>query len=222
MIHLLFTLLVAEVVAVAVLLFRTPLRKLALLGLDRLKRGRGPLVVKTVAATSLVVLSSSLYSIAKIRRRSAEVSSELIPTDQVLLSRHLLEASLMGYSLFLVLVIERLHHLIRELPGLRKCMDAVMNRNRVLEEAKRVRLDEMKARDGEIGCLNKQIKQLKLTLEEKVKEIKTAEVNAEALRKQYEGSLLVYDRLLEENQNLRRQVQSIDRHWSHSDRKKNA
>jgi B-cell receptor-associated protein 31 len=97
MIQLLFALLAAEAGLVVVLLFRTPLRRLALLAIDRSKRGRGPIMVRTVAATMLVVLGSSGYSIAKIRRREGEFA-QLTPTDQVLASRHLLEASLMGTS----------------------------------------------------------------------------------------------------------------------------
>ncbi|XP_020087718.1 B-cell receptor-associated protein 31-like [Ananas comosus] len=212
MIQLLFTVLGAEVGVVLVLLFRTPLRKLAILGLDRLKRGRGPVMVKTVAATVAVVLSSSLYSMLKIRSRSAELGS-LTPTDQVLFSRHLLEASLMGYSLFLALIIDRLHHYIRELRGLRKNMEAVMKQNRVLEEAK-------SGSSEEIGSLKEQIEKLKAESETKSEEVKAAQASARALKKQSEGFLLEYDRLLEENQNLREQLQSIDLLLSHSDSKK--
>jgi B-cell receptor-associated protein 31 len=95
MIQLLFSLLAAEAALVVVLLFRTPARRLALLAVDRSKRGRGPIMARTVAATMLIVLGSSAYSIAKIRRREGEFA-QLTPTDQVLASRHLLEASLMG------------------------------------------------------------------------------------------------------------------------------
>lgn len=101
MIQLLFTLLAAEAGMAAALLFRTPLRKLAMLALDTLKRGRGPVMVRTVAATVLVVLASSIHGIAKIRgHASGDIDGAgagvLTPTDQVLLARHLLEASLMG------------------------------------------------------------------------------------------------------------------------------
>jgi B-cell receptor-associated protein 31 len=101
MIQLLFTVLAAEAAVAATLLFKTPLRKLAVLALDRLKRGRGPVMVRTVAATVLVVLASSLHSMAQIRGRAeGELDGAgvvgLTPTDQVLLARHLLEASLMG------------------------------------------------------------------------------------------------------------------------------
>lgn len=103
MIQLLFTVLGLEVALVVVLLFKTPLRKVAILGLDRLKRGRGPVMVRTVAATVMVVLGSSGYSIVKIHDRSNEMG-QLTPTDQVLASRHLLEASLMGNLSFVLYV----------------------------------------------------------------------------------------------------------------------
>lgn len=129
---------------------------------------------------------------------------------------------LAGYSLFLALIIDRLHHYIREWRGLRKSMEAAMKQNRLLEEAKSEKLDEIKGRDEKIMSLNEEIQQLKLASEERMKEVKMAEANAIALRKQSEGLLLEYDRLLEDNQNLRSQLQSIDHHLSHSDSKKNA
>ncbi|KAG0484755.1 hypothetical protein HPP92_008651 [Vanilla planifolia] len=220
MIQLLFTLLAAEVGFVFVLLFKTPLRKLAIMGLDRMKRGRGPVMVKTVAGTVLIVLSSSVYSMVKIKDRSTEIGG-LSPTDQVLMSRHLLEASLMGYSLLLALIIDRLHHYIRELRSLRKSMEAVMKQNRALEEAKSGGSDEIKARDKEIAKLKEQIDELKSQNEKRLKELKAAEANTTALSKQSEGLLIEYDRLLEDNQNLRNQLQSIDLKFSRSDSKKN-
>ncbi|XP_042413475.1 uncharacterized protein LOC122006639 [Zingiber officinale] len=210
MIQLLFTVLTAEVAVALSLLFKTPLRKLAILALDRLKRGRGPVMVKTVAGTVLVVLSSSLYSMAQIRNRSDELG--LTPTDQVLMSRHLLEASLMGYSLFLALIIDRLHHYVRELRGLRKSMEAVMKQNRSLEEAKGGGSDEIKTRDTEIASLNQQVKRLKFETQERTEEAKVAELKAEALKKQSDDLLIKYDRLLEDNQNLLNQIHSIENH----------
>ncbi|KAH0453456.1 hypothetical protein IEQ34_017780 [Dendrobium chrysotoxum] len=221
MIRILFTLLMAEVGVVVVLLFKTPLRKLAVMGLDRLKRGRGPVMLKTVAGTILIMLSSSIYSMARIKNRSTEIGG-LNPTEQVLMSFHILEASLMGYSLLLALIIDRLHHYIRELRGLRKSMEAVMKQNRALEEAKSGGSDEIKTRDKEIAKLNEQIQQLKTENEKQLKELNAAEANTTALRKQSEGFLIEYDRLLEDNQNLRNQLQSIDLTLSHSDSKKHS
>lgn len=95
MIHLLFTVIFAEMTLIMILLFKTPLRKLVIMALDRVKRGRGPVMVQTVAGTVFVVLMSSIYSMMKIQNRDLEPGM-INPTDQVLMARHMLEASLMG------------------------------------------------------------------------------------------------------------------------------
>ncbi|KAF6168254.1 hypothetical protein GIB67_011639 [Kingdonia uniflora] len=216
MIQLLFTVIFSEMALVMILLFKTPLRKLVIMTLDRVKRGRGPIVVKTIGGTVFLVLISSGYSIVKIQKRS--VDGMVNPTDQVLMAKHLLEASLMGFTLFLALMIDRLHHYIRELRLLRKSMEAVKKQNRAAEEGKSGTQEENKE---EIASLKTKVKHLESDCVKKTKEVETAEANALALRKQSEGFLLEYDRLLEDNQNLRNQLQSIDRSISHSDSKKN-
>lgn len=216
MIQLLFTVLAAEAGLATVLLFKTPLRKLAMLALDRLKRGRGPVMVRTVAATVLVVLASSLHSMAKIHGHAGagelDAPGALTPTDQVLLARHMLEASLMGYSLFLALVIDRLHNYIREMRGLKKNLEAVSKQNKSLQEAKFGSSDddESKPHQKDIASLNEEIKKLKLKLKEKKGEVKDAEAKALAAKTHSEGLTLKYDRLLEENKHLLDQVQSGD------------
>lgn len=216
MIQLLFTVLAAEAGLATVLLFKTPLRKLAMLALDRLKRGRGPVMVRTVAATVLVVLASSLHSMAKIHGHAGagelDAPGALTPTDQVLLARHMLEASLMGYSLFLALVIDRLHNYIREMRGLKKNLEAVSKQNKSLQEAKFGSSDddESKPYQKDIASLNEEIKKLKLKLKEKKGEVKDAEAKALAAKTHSEGLTLKYDRLLEDNKHLLDQVQSGD------------
>lgn len=86
-------------------LFKTPLRKLVIMALDKVKRGRGPVVVKTVAGTIFVVLLSSVYSMVKIQQRTIEAGA-VNPTDQVLMSKHMLETSLMGNFSNLILVFQ--------------------------------------------------------------------------------------------------------------------
>lgn len=61
--------------------------------LDRVKRGRGPLVVKSVAATVLVMMTYSVYTIQELNSRPVE---SINPTDQVLLAYQVLDTSLMG------------------------------------------------------------------------------------------------------------------------------
>lgn len=99
MIQILFTLIFAEMALILIFVFKTPLRKLVIMGLDRVKRGRAPIVVKAVGSTVFVVMLSSVYSVIQIRNRRNRDDGgdgELTPTDQILAARHLLEASLMG------------------------------------------------------------------------------------------------------------------------------
>ncbi|KAK4398928.1 hypothetical protein Sango_1368300 [Sesamum angolense] len=289
MIQLLFTLILSEMALIVVFVFKTPLRKLVIMGLDRVKRGRGPVVVKTVAATIFVVMMASVYNAVAIQRRWIQ-DGEANPTDQILFANHILEASLMiqcfqhrstntpfvkktryivvsrvyvfgvhllcsrlrgfiasinvyilyadigfpflenglyecamwelGFALFLALMIDRLHHYIRELRIRRKTMEAVKKQSRVFEDSKPPATEEIKALEEETAALRGRIKDLETQLEENNKETGSAEANAMALKKQSEGFLLEYDRLLEENQNLRSQLQSLDRKFSLSDGKK--
>ncbi|CAI9760264.1 unnamed protein product [Fraxinus pennsylvanica] len=210
MIQLLFALIFAETALIVIFVFKTPFRKLVIMGIDRVKRGRGPIVVKTVAATVFVVMMSNVYNVVAIHRHWIE-DGDINPTEQILLAKHLLEASLMGFSLFLAFMIDKLHHYIRELSIRRKTMEAANKQNRVFEDGKTPVSEEIKALEEEITPLRARIKQLQSELEEKTEEANNAEAHALALKKQSEGFLMEYDRLLEENQNLRNQLQSLDR-----------
>lgn len=216
MIRLLFSLIFAEMALIVIFVFKTPLRKLVIMGIDRVKRGRGPIVVKTVAGTLSVVMMSSVYNAVAIHNRWSQ-DADINPTDQILLAKYLLEASLMGFSLFLAFMIDRLHHYMRELRIRRKSMEAVKKQNRIFDDGKN---GELKALEEESAALRAKIKNLEAELDEKTKEASSAEANKLALKKQSEGFLLEYDRLLEENQSLRSQLQSLDRRISHSDGKK--
>ncbi|XP_051128165.1 uncharacterized protein LOC127249444 [Andrographis paniculata] len=230
MIQLLFIVVFVEMALIVVFVFKTPLRKLVIMGLDRVKRGRGTIVAKTVAAIVFVVMAATVYNAVSIQRRWIQ-EGEVNPTDQILFARHLLEASLMGFSLFLALMVDRLHHYIRELRIRRKSMEAVKKQNRVFDDSKAPEemksVEEKNALRGKVKQLEEEknelwerVKHLEAQLEEKSKEAGSAEANAVALKKQSEGFLLEYDRLLEENQNLRSQLQSLDRKLSLSDSKK--
>lgn len=67
------------------------------------------------------------------------------------------------------------------------------------------------------NSLKMQVRDLESEIAKKVKEVKAAEADKLALRKQSEGLLLEYDRLLQDYQNLRSQLQSIDWSLSRSD-----
>lgn len=217
MTELLFAVLFGQMGLILLLLFKTPLRKLVVMGLDRVKRGRGPLVVKSVAATVFVIMLYTVYSVQELSSRPIE---KFNPTDQVLLGYQLLQASLMGFSLFLALMIDRLHHYIRELRMLRKSTDATKKQNRESEEAKSRSGEELKALKDAISELKMRARNMESEYKAKQKESKAAEAQSESLKKQSEGLLLEYDRLLEENQNLQNQLQSIDQISSQPNGKK--
>ncbi|XP_061342188.1 uncharacterized protein LOC133288451 [Gastrolobium bilobum] len=136
MIQLLFPLLMIQMAFIITLSFANPIRKLVVKGLDLLKQGKSPLVTKTVAATMLVVFGSTIYTITKIQKRSSETGI-VNPTDEVLLAQRILEASLMGFSLFLGLVIDRQHYYIREIALLRKNLETVQKLKQNQEQQKR-------------------------------------------------------------------------------------
>ncbi|KAH7859838.1 hypothetical protein Vadar_006076 [Vaccinium darrowii] len=94
-------------VLVLALVFQTP--KLLIKGLDLALQGRRRLVAKTVAGTLTAVFFSNLYSVITIQKHEME-TGPVNPTEEVLLAYNLLEASLMGFCLFLGLVIDRLHY----------------------------------------------------------------------------------------------------------------
>lgn len=98
-------------------------------------------------------------------------------------------------------------------------MEAAKKMNQAVED-KKAGPSEAKTLEAELTSLQEKLKNLELEIGEKTKEANSAEANALALKKQSEGFLLEYDRLLEENQNLRAQLQSLDRRLSHSDTKK--
>ncbi|CAL1412855.1 unnamed protein product [Linum trigynum] len=84
---------------ILLLVFKTNLWKLVIIALDRLKRGHGPVVVKTVVETLLLVLSSSAYSVVSIQNLWTGEGVVINPTDKVLLADYILKATLMGNNI---------------------------------------------------------------------------------------------------------------------------
>lgn len=215
MIRLLYTIIFAQAAVILSLLFRSPARKLVIAGIDRLKRGRGPIVVKTIAGTVLIVLISALYSVVNIQRGQIDEGG-MITKDQVMMAKQLLEASLMGFFLFLALLTDRLHYYIRELRLSRKITEGATT-NGVHHGP-----EDFKAREQQVGTFKEIIQQLESELASKSKQMEAAESSIQALRKQSEGLLIEYDRLLAENQELSSQLQSLDQRLSLSPVKKNS
>ncbi|KAL1199026.1 hypothetical protein V5N11_028365 [Cardamine amara subsp. amara] len=218
--NLLFAVVLFEVVVIMALSFKTPIRKLLIMSLDRTKRGRGPVVIQTVSATIIVLLVASVYNMMAIQKRWIE-DGAVNPTDEVIMAKHLLESTLMGGFLFLGLMIDRLHHYMRELRIRRKMMEVIKKEGAGLEGVKARALDEVKNLKEEIMSLQKRQEQLASELQGKAKEIHTEKTSAVALQKQSGGFLIEFNRLLEENQDLRNQLHTVDSKISRSSIKKN-
>ncbi|XAR60953.1 hypothetical protein NMG60_11034508 [Bertholletia excelsa] len=213
MIQLLFLVLFAEGVAAFLLMVKIgPLRELVMKGLDQVKMGKGPATVKTIAGTMSVILLSNFFSIVKIQNKGAKLGT-MTPMDQVLWRTHLLEASLMGFCLFLGFLIDRMHHYLRKLIGIRGNVRASKEEVQRLEKEK-LRLkekwekasEEIKLLQEEVSKLKEDLNKVKLESEEKDKKIENAEAHVLSLQKQSADLLLEYDRLLEDNQNLQHQI----------------
>jgi B-cell receptor-associated protein 31 len=211
MINLLFALILLEMALIIIFVFKTPLRKLVIIGLNRVKRGSGPTIVKTVAGTAFVLMLSSVRNVVLIQNRWIQEDADVNPTDQILLANHLLQASLLGFLLFLALMIDRLHHYIRELYIRRKAIETIKKQNRIFEDGKVGGIEELKALEEQRNTLRAKVKHLESQLAEKTKEATTAEAAATAFRNQSEGFLFEYDRLLEDNQILRNHLESVDK-----------
>ncbi|KAJ1409554.1 B-cell receptor-associated protein 29/31 [Sesbania bispinosa] len=214
MIQLLFLVLFAEGVMTFLLLVKIgPLRDLVIKTLDQLKMGKGPATVKTIAGTMSVILLSSLMSIVKIQNKGAKLGT-MSPMDQVLWRTHLLEASLMGFTLFLGFIIDRVHHYLQKLINLRSNVGAskeeveTLQKQKVeLKEKEENASNEIKQLKEQIATLSASLKKITAESEEKDKRVETAEAHVTSLQKQAADLLLEYDRLLEDNQNLQAQVQ---------------
>lgn len=213
MIQLLFLVLFGEGVVAFLLMVKIgPLRELVMKSLDQVKMGKGPATIKTVAATMSVILLSNFFSIVKIQNKGAKLGT-MTPMDQVLWRTHLLEASLMGFCLFLGFLIDRMHHYLRKYIGLRETIGASkeeverLNKGKLqLKEKEEKATKELKLMQKEMSSLQDNLKKLKLESEEKDKRVETAEAHVASLQKQSADLLLEYDRLLEDNQNLQSQA----------------
>uniref|UniRef100_A0A7N1A542 Endoplasmic reticulum transmembrane protein n=1 Tax=Kalanchoe fedtschenkoi TaxID=63787 RepID=A0A7N1A542_KALFE len=212
MIQLLFTVIFVEMGLIVALLFKTPLRRFVIIGLDRVKRGRGPVMVKTVGGTVFVVLLSTLQGMAVIQENLSE-GGLVNPTDQVLMARHMLEASLMGFLLFLALMLDRLHHYIRELRLLRKTIETGKKQTSSFKDTRHVSSNDKNVPAEDVSALKRKMKhQLESECDSyKAEELRAAEANAEALNAQSEGFLEDHNQLImENNQKLWNQLHLYD------------
>ncbi|KAD4584391.1 hypothetical protein R6Q59_036758 [Mikania micrantha] len=214
MTQLLFLVVFAEAFVAFLLMVKIgPLRDLVMNCLDQVKMRKG--TVLTIAGTMSVILFSNWISIVKIQNKGAKIGT-MTPMDQVLWRTHLLEASLMGFSLYLGFLIDRMHHHLRKLMNLRRNsgsskqeVEKLTKEKLELQESEQKSKKEIERLKNEISKLTENLQKFKLESEEKDKQVETAEAHVTSLQKQSADLLLEYDRLLEDNQILQAKVLSF-------------
>ncbi|KAL4310015.1 hypothetical protein GQ457_01G043110 [Hibiscus cannabinus] len=159
MLQLLYILTLLQTVVIVSLSFKTPLRKLVLVVLDRVKRRSGPVVAKTVAGTVAVVMLSSSYNMMLIKKRWIQ-DGTVSRTDEIFMAKNLLETTLMGGLLFHAYVIDKLHHYIKELRVRRKTMETAKKQGQGFEDAGGSSSDKVASLEEEVAKLRARIKQL--------------------------------------------------------------
>ncbi|CAN0915374.1 hypothetical protein LINGRAHAP2_LOCUS29095 [Linum grandiflorum] len=121
----------------------------------------------------------------------------------------MLEPGTAGCTLFMGFIIDRMHHYLKKLIGLKGRRGASKEKfqkfpkdNVELKEKEEKACKEINQFQEKISAVSEDVKKLKLEAEEKEKKVETAEAHDTALQKQSADLLLEYDRLFEDNQNL--------------------
>ncbi|MFQ6621431.1 hypothetical protein Gotur_003052 [Gossypium turneri] len=158
--YLLSMLVLAETALVLGLIFSSPLRELVMRILDIITVGKANLILKTVAATLLLVFTSMLYDVIEIKKCWSE-GAVPNPADEILMAKQVLKASMCnfltclklqvltiyvlilryyvyvsGLALFLALATYGLHYCIKGLEGSRTLEAAEDNKQLMLEPPK--------------------------------------------------------------------------------------
>lgn len=201
-----------EIALILALLLEIKLAEPVMIAVDRLKRGRGPLVVRIIAGSVLFVLVARVYGTINIIKRTTMFNPSVL--------MNMLQISLTGFLLFLSVILDRLHHYTREVSLLRTEMEAAQRENQTFQEEKNGRALALKILEQEIAKLRTNIMNTETEYETKAKGAKLEKTKVYALRKQYEGLLAEIDRVQEDNQILRSQLEWVD--LSYDDKTKHA
>ncbi|KAL4588974.1 hypothetical protein LXL04_001875 [Taraxacum kok-saghyz] len=210
MIYLLFTVLFAEMIIILLLLLKTPLREPLIDVFDASKQGKAQLVVKSIGATVFIVMMYNIYTVLEIR--SCSVDSP----NRVILVNRILEASLMGISLFLLLIMDSLHQHIKQVVMLKQTIMAINKQNQAFEDINIKNSHLAKSIKQDLSKLTTAMKKLESECDKKERDVQSRKANSSALKSQLEGLHVDYDYLLTENKDLKDQLRDINQKLSHS------
>ncbi|XP_047338129.1 uncharacterized protein LOC124941819 [Impatiens glandulifera] len=209
MIQLLYALLLAGM-SILLLLLSSATRKPVAIAIDRAKRRHNFRVVSiTVLSNLLVLLVYNIYSIIVKSQYRFSDSNPIDPTDQLIITEKLLAASLLGFLLFLYVVICNLHVIIIDWCSVEEITQAEQKQ---LAERNFFDRERLKVTKDKITALKSQMRILEYILESRNEMIKSAEAEVSTLRKQYEDVNMKYDELIEYNETIRNQLQCMLEH----------
>lgn len=204
MIQLLFALLLAEMAMLLLLL--SPIRKPVVIAIEYARRGHNFRLLSITFLSSLLLLFLfNIYSILEVRYRPRGSN----PMDQLIIAEKLLAASLLGFLLFLCVVIPKLHVLMREWCSIE---ESRLAEEKQLAKRNLIARESLKASKDEIADLKSHVMKLESVLEERKKEIMYAEAEVSMLRKQSEDVNMKYLELFEYNETIRNQLQIMVEH----------
>ncbi|XP_015074943.1 uncharacterized protein LOC107018872 [Solanum pennellii] len=127
-------------------------------------------------------------------------------SDGVALNLLILQSSLMGFSLFAWMVLDKLHPVIMENISVRKIIKA---ERKMLQERKLHMEDHRRVLQGKVAELTANMKKLKMDYQMKANKAQAEGAIVLELKNNFEEFRLKYDRLFDYNQTLRNQLQSI-------------
>ncbi|KAK1416671.1 hypothetical protein QVD17_25786 [Tagetes erecta] len=212
--YLLFTVSFAQMIIILLLVLETPIRNHLLARLDELKRSRAQLAVKSIAFV-LMIHSVSVI----IRNRSLDAVNS--PNHVVKLFR-LLEASLLGFSLILLVTIEGLHKYIKEHVMVQETIRATKKQNRAYENCMKKNADEAEIIRKDISRLKTEITNLESECSAMEQAAQLQRADSSMLKNTLEGVFEKYDQLLTYNKDLKDQLQGANERLSCSDGRRSA
>lgn len=200
----LFTVVITLIITILLLLFNNPFRKQLVIELDQLKTSRA---VKLAVSTLIAVMMYIVYGLFDA-------------SDCANHAYLVLQVSLMGFSLFLLLTIHNVHQYIKEVVMVTDSINTAWKQNQAYEESMKISAKEANLIRTKISSLKTEITKLECKCNIKEQELQSKRADCSALKNHLEGLHEEYDRLLAYSEDVKDQLRNIKESMSHSSERK--
>ncbi|KAI7729258.1 hypothetical protein M8C21_002197, partial [Ambrosia artemisiifolia] len=163
-----------------------------------------------------VVGDQSVNRVLEIRRRFVTFVNAVDSPDHIVLAYHMIEACLMGFSLFLLVTVNSLHQYIKEVIMVKETIRAAKKQNQAYEDCMKKSAEEAEIIRKDISRLKTEIANLESECSLKEQAAQLLRADSSILKNKLEGCLEKYDRLLTYNKDLKEQLQGVNERSSHS------